>query len=55
LPARSDGLDRIDGGPDGADIALKPMFGKLEMPDLRGFKADRALRAWIKSRPSTAC
>jgi hypothetical protein len=42
LPARSDGLDRIDGGPDGADIALKAIFGKLEMLDLRGFKADRA-------------
>ena len=40
LPARSDGLDNIDGGPDGWDIAPRAVFGKSEMPDLRGLKAD---------------
>ncbi len=49
LPARSDSPDLIDGGPDGwgysarmaGDIAPKAIFGKPEMPDLRGLKADR--------------
>jgi hypothetical protein len=27
-PARSDGLDNVDGGPDGTDIALKAIAGK---------------------------
>ena len=41
MPARSDGLDIIDGGPDGRDIAPKAIAGKPEMPDLRGLKADK--------------
>jgi hypothetical protein len=40
LPARSDSPDLIDGGPDGWDIAPTAIFGKPEMLDLRGFKAD---------------
>ena len=28
LPARSNGLDRIDGGPDAADIALRTLRSK---------------------------
>ena len=28
-------LDMIDGGPDGADIAPEPPFGKQELPHLR--------------------
>jgi hypothetical protein len=41
LPARSDSLDIVDGGPDAADIAPGAVPGKLEMPDLRGLKPDR--------------
>jgi hypothetical protein len=32
MPARSDGLDNVDGGPDAADIALKAVPGKPQMP-----------------------
>jgi hypothetical protein len=43
-------LDMVDGGPDGADIAPRPLLGKLEMPDLRGFKPDSALKSCISTR-----
>ncbi len=41
LPARSDGLDNVDGSSDAADIIPSARLGKLEMPHLRGLKADR--------------
>jgi hypothetical protein len=44
LPARSDGPDNVDGSSDAGDIMLSALLGKLEMPRLRGLKADAALR-----------
>ncbi len=45
LPARSDGLDDVDGSSDAADIMPSARLGKLEMPHLRGLKAETALRS----------
>ena len=36
------GLDMVDGGPDGADIALQAAFSKQEMPHFAGFSAQKA-------------
>jgi len=44
LPARSDGLDNVDGSSDAAHIMLSAPLGKQEMAHLRGLKADAALR-----------
>jgi hypothetical protein len=44
LPARSDGLDNVDGSSDAADIMPSARLGKLEMPQLRGLKAETAVR-----------
>ena len=52
LPARSDGLDNVDGSSDAADIMPSARLGKLEMPQLRGLKAETALR---RGRASIAC
>jgi hypothetical protein len=35
VPARSDGLDDVDGGPDLPDIMPHRAIGKPEMPDSR--------------------
>jgi hypothetical protein len=45
LPARSDGLDTIDGSSDAGDIMLGAHLGKPEKPHLRGLKADTLLRS----------
>jgi hypothetical protein len=43
LPARSGGLDMVDGGTDPVDIISTAIFGKPEMPDLRDSRADTSL------------
>jgi hypothetical protein len=57
LPARSDGLDTIDGSSNPADIMPGALWGKPEMPHLRGLKADAALRLspQFSVRISTRC
>ena len=43
MPARSDSLDNVDGGPDREGYSPQGHRGQAEMPDSGGPKADKAL------------